>query len=466
MAKTGFKSYFRTVIIVIVCAIGSLNFAWAQDCEAAFEVVPYSGPEPVEGGYTFINHSTGDYTNYTWDFGDGEFDSSHPDTVDHFYNEGGYKTAKLIIWGGDCFAVEEILFFVSLGGSPCDYTDCVLPGDANTNGLADYYDVLHIGMGYGHTGPVRPDASMEWVAQAAPDWSFITPDGVNGKHLDCNGDGVINEFDLQPVIVNNTPINNETAIYENDYPTLYLNFPTDTLYVWPDSTYNIQVTAELVFGSETVPVNQLSGIASRINMLSDLSPFVTEVNFDYDDNSFFGSGNAIMAAPALRHEEQVDLAVTHIDNSNASGFGKIGEVNFIIISDIVEGRSDGQVSFPASLHGIRATDANGVEKIISVLFNPASILFITAPTSGTTTPDLSERIFLYPNPVRDLLHFKLEGLVTDRVSIINTIGQEMTTLEMNAATAGSLDISMLGTGIYLLKIQTDQGSVIRLFQKQ
>lgn len=465
MTKTEFKRWFwgisRYMAIVICC----LSYAGAQNCDAAFEVVPYSGPEPIQGGYTFINHSTGDYTNFTWDFGDGEFDSNHQDSVTHFYNAGGYQTATLIIWGGTCFDIQELQFFVSLGGSPCDYTDCVLPGDANGNGIADYYDVLHIGMGYGHTGPLRPDASMNWVAQAAPDWAFSTPDGVNGKHLDCNGDGVVNEFDLQPVIVNNTPINNETAIYENDYPTLYLNFPTDTFYIIPDSSYNIQVTAELVFGSQSVPVEQLSGIASRINILPDLSPFVADVNFDYDDNSFFGGGNSIISAPALRHEEQVDLAVTHIDNSNASGFGKLGEVNFIIISDIVEGRTEGQVSFPTSLHGIRATDAGGTEKTVSVLFNPASVLFITAPTSGTTTPSLSERVAIFPNPAANLLHFKLDGLTTDRVSIINSIGEELIFREMNAATSGTLDIATLGTGIYFLRIQTDQGSSIRMFQK-
>ena len=50
-------------------------------CDAYFTYEDYQGPDPVTGGITFLNASTGTYTNGSWDFGDGNFTAATADPI-------------------------------------------------------------------------------------------------------------------------------------------------------------------------------------------------------------------------------------------------------------------------------------------------------------------------------------------------------------------------------------------------
>ena len=76
------------------------------------------------------------------------------------------------------------------------------PGDANYDLIANNMDILNIGIAYSDTCYVRPGASLNWVAQPCLDWlsQFIT--GVNVKHADCDGNGIVNALDTLAVSEN------------------------------------------------------------------------------------------------------------------------------------------------------------------------------------------------------------------------------------------------------------------------
>lgn len=72
---------------------------------------------------------------------------------------------------------------------------------------------------------------------------------------------------------------------------------------------------------------------------------------------------------------------------------------------------------------------------------------------GTNTYTYS-KVVLYPNPVRDALNLSFDAPIT-RVSIHSIIGQEVKSQSINAQ-AGTIDVSNLSSGTYIIKIYADK----------
>ena len=74
----------------------------------------------------------------------------------------------------------------------------VWPGDANNDGLASIFDINSIvAIHWNKTGTARPNASIQWTSQPCPPWN---PEAAT--YADCNGDGIVNIFDINVVIIN------------------------------------------------------------------------------------------------------------------------------------------------------------------------------------------------------------------------------------------------------------------------
>lgn len=85
--------------------------------------------------------------------------------------------------------------FCTNGMGICD--QAVYPGDFNADGVANNTDLLFWGLACKDTpGLTRTNPSSNWVAQIAPNWANAV-NGVNNKHQDGDGNGLINESDIQ-----------------------------------------------------------------------------------------------------------------------------------------------------------------------------------------------------------------------------------------------------------------------------
>lgn len=86
--------------------------------------------------------------------------------------------------------------------------DCVWPGDANVDGVVNSLDALFIGLAHGAEGPARPHAGTDFAAQPSPgEWEGHFPpnawgEAINFKHADCNGDGRVDQQDIETVFAN------------------------------------------------------------------------------------------------------------------------------------------------------------------------------------------------------------------------------------------------------------------------
>ncbi len=457
------KHIFKTVLILLLFA----PFAVLQgteisfnNCEAQFLFEPYDG-NPSTSGINFYDVSGGDYDFVSWDFGDGAYSSGHvsvASSATHFYDDYGFYTVSLTVWdsAGICMDQYTEEIFVGEDEFMCDYTDCVFPGDANGDGKADFYDVLNIGVGIGHSGPTRPDSTLSWVGQPAPDWDYTTVNGVNYKHIDCNGDGIIDEGDLEAIHYNYasmySPVNNS----EWDGALVKLDFP-DTI--------------------EYESVSDLSGgiyLGAQDKMFEDLYAIAFYIEYDptFFDNqypeftssyesSFLGEVNQDLRFEFKdrRPDGQMDFALARMGAQAVDGYGKVASLNFIIIDDVIGSKikpDEPNVSVEFEIKGVKAINKNGEELLIRLESEPEKVVF----TSQTTNVEniFGNQIEIFPNPTSGFTQINLGDLdITDaQIKLYNAIGAKVYEQDVLNQTI-PLHLADLPKGLYTLHFESPQG---------
>ncbi|MEL6926880.1 MAG: hypothetical protein AAFO94_22765, partial [Bacteroidota bacterium] len=152
------------------------------------------------------------------------------------------------------------------------------PGDVSNNGEVNMLDVLYAGSIWGLTGPVRTDAETEWAPQNITSlWAGDFANGTNHAYADCDGNGVINNDDIDVVADNFgrthgtvLPDENLTGVEGTD-PGLSLRKTSGA------TTPGDQVDFSIELGSETLPVNNFYGVAFTLRFDSTLFD-----NIDFD----------------------------------------------------------------------------------------------------------------------------------------------------------------------------------------
>lgn len=471
------KVFFKVLFVISLLLFGQINASSTSfdnskgsasntDCEAAFSYGNYDGPLPVLGGITFENLSTGPYTDLTWDFGDGSYYSLVENKVTHFYSQSGSYEVSLTVYNSntqECFSTSTSIVEVWISDDPCEQLDCVWPGDTNADGMANVEDILNIGLEYGTSGPPRDTVCGGWFGHPATDWEVFTTNGVDLKHGDCNGDGTIDLSDLpftSNVSESYTPLVNGVSVAQSDAPAILLQFTTDTIHL-TNSIDATKITAGIILGSSNVPIQDIYGVVLYLNYPGQYVDSSTQISVDYDENSFFGgTGEVIHRTVDLSGQGQMDFAITRKNGTDTSGFGRIAEVSFIIDADIIDGREEheGQ-SFPVTIKVVKVIDQLGNDLEISLPAEPASVFFVNNIITKVVDPELSEKVKVYPNPVADVLNIDLGELNGQILELFNVLGKRIIHRQLDFGNTIDLNVSTLEKGIYLLKIQTDQGLV-------
>jgi len=386
--------------LMFVCF--TINFASAlpdTNCNAAFEYENNTQAGSELGTIAFHNVSLGEFTYVQWDFGDGTISNKADKTIFHTYTEEGSFTVSLVIWTANeyCHAKMEESIIISISDTDCSIFDCVFPGDANGDGFADLQDLLHIGMGHGAVGPPRPNSSANWSAQPSFDWDQETADGVNYKHLDCDGNGTISNEDINIVINNYSPMDLDASPLAEG-PKARLLFAQDTVYINDTSPETMTLHAVLMLGDNEHPVENLYGVAASLKydstVVADQGVLV-----NYNHNSFLGgAGTVLPYAQNLKSLGQVDLGFSRLDGQNTSGYGRLALVEFVIIVDIIGGRSDTESIFEVPVGGIVAVSNDGYPVSFAVDSEPAKVVFLNDSSTSLEDAAQEKQVRVFPNP--------------------------------------------------------------------
>ncbi len=449
------------------------NDHFSTDCEAIFSYETYDGPMPVQGGFTFENLSTGPFTDLSWDFGDGSYSSATENKVTHFYSQSGSYDVSLTVWNSntqECFSTVSTVVDVSISDDPCEQLDCVWPGDTDKDGRANLADILNIGLYYGSTGPERDSVCGGWFGHTATDWEEYTIDGMDLKHADCNGDGEISLMDIPLTSNVNGPytrLENGYSIAESDAPHVKLQFNVDTVRI-TNSFEPKTISAGLMLGSSSIPLEDVYGVVLYLSFPGQYIDSSTQVEVDYDQNSFFGSnGEVIHRSVDLFQQGQLDFAITRIDGENKTGYGRIATVSFIIIADIIDGREEDEGQpFTVFVNIVKVVDKFGNELEVSLPAEPATVFFVNNITTSVNDPALAAKVKTFPNPVTDVLQIDLGDLNSQTIEVFDMLGKRHIYRESVISGTTELSLNSLGKGVYVLKIQTDQGLVTRKIVKE
>ncbi|MEM7659147.1 MAG: T9SS type A sorting domain-containing protein [Bacteroidota bacterium] len=330
--------------------------------------------------------------------------------------------------------------------SPYDSTclpNQVYPGDANYDQAANVYDLLPIGLHFGTTGPVRPNASLNWVGQDAPDWSGTLINGVNLKHVDCDGDGTIGNSDTLAIVQNyGLTHNSQRPIQMNGGVPLYLDpLPASLL---PGDTMELV----LYLGNLDTTVQQIYGIAFSIDYDTSL---VAEGGMRAEfDPTWLGDQGANLLTLAVDHRESgtFDLAEVRTDQTNVSGFGPIARIIVILDDDI----SKREIDFSLSFRSVLAVDAN--ETSLPINAQAASSVIIASRAA-----ELSNSWFrAYPSPATNELTVKLKHLTQAELRVFTLDGRQMRVDTIVGTSSWS--VRSWSPGVYILEVR-DQNRMYR-----
>lgn len=421
-----------------------------------------------DAGYTFrfTNLSAGDFSFVQLDFGDGSpmWESSQWDTVLHYYPDGGIYRTNLTVWkNSSCVSSATTLLVTDSYYLTCDElpesTDYVMPGDANGDKKANVYDVLNIGLGYSVAGVPRPNATTAWAPQFAPNWQQSVVTGVNYKHIDCDGNGLVSSSDVGPVQQHYAPIDTAEAGWMPTAPKVRVEFSVDTLFVDPNSYEPVEISADVYVGDATEAATDLYGIAFALR-------YPQYVNHDpetfYVEDLFGADFQTLFLHKDNYSRRQLDMGVARTTvGQSVDGYGRVAKVtfaaDFIIIIDITSRTATNTVPFTVPIKGIKAIDAAGNIKEFSVPAEQDTVWIKLQESTKALDPALSLQVEVYPNPATDAALLVTGDLQVEKIEAVNALGQTLYSVLPSGDHSTRLDVSDWQQGVYTLRIQTSQG---------
>ena len=370
-------------------------------------------------------------------------------------NAGAYKVNYSVgeprvftLSGGGYTLTEGFLqpdMFVILGGSPAD---SVWPGDANSDLVADMYDLLAIGIGYGKSGPARMNASNNWQAQFANNWSDSLLSGVNYKHIDCNGDGIIDENDTLAINLNYGLTHNKTtATEEENAPVLYPEFLTDSLSPGDTAFINLNL------GADTMIVDSLYGIAFNVLLDTNLVEMSTlKVVFD---NSWLGDKATNMITLVKSFDDgNVNIALTRTDLNNQMGYGALAQM--IIMIDDLSGKNGVNEIIKVEVGNARLISRR--EELLPYQTGCDSACIMTDATA-ITHPDW-DGMEVYPNPANESFKIGLSHFRPVTLRLLDMKGKEVLTSK-EFIHENTIPTANIASGVYLLQLESKESKMTR-----
>ncbi len=346
----------------------------------------------------------------------------------------------------------------------CLQTDCIWPGDANGDRSANQYDLLNIGLGFGTTGPERmvfpvPEDPIYWAPTYNTNWEQAV-NLVNYKHLDCDGNGIIDEADLIAIQKNYTPASSLQNTITGGAAPVDLQLKSSVDYL-PDSSTRVSIIAELNIGSMQLPVENLHGLALRLRFPNQ--PFqIAAIQTNIEDTDLLGATEKTLSISRRINQGEkqdfFDLALSKKNTLGSSGFGKAVSIR-IISADIIELTGSPATQFKAAIEGLIMIDARGDTLEYDLPLDPACINFVeNISTSSPEVPLPPTSVQVWPNPSSGALWIKARSdIQLQGYELIDITGQIVETGRLGEGAQERIDLHAHRLGWYFLRIQTDQG---------
>ncbi|MBK7871115.1 MAG: T9SS type A sorting domain-containing protein [Saprospiraceae bacterium] len=238
-------------------------------------------------------------------------------------------------------------------------------------------------------------------------------------------------------------------------PLIYLKFTSDKVYIVDNQKY--EFTADVFIGDENVPASNI--YATTFDIVFDANLVIADSTlFSYNAQSFLGSAAEISISSKTQASDKgrLNIAISRVDGKNVSGFGKIGTVKFITVSDIIGSREIEEVPFNGALESIQLLNAEGDALRFKSDPDGDTILLINDILARSNRTLAERSIEIYPNPASNLIHINLRNLRSEELELFNAQGQ-LVRFEPIRSDYVQLSTTNLEPGIYLVRIRAEEG---------
>ncbi len=278
--------------------------------------------------------------------------------------------------------------------------DCVMPGDANGDGLANHLDLLNIGLAYGTEGPARADTNTDWESKYSDNWGWSFANGLDYKHANTNGDTIIDIHDRAVIYDNYLPLNEplgniDSAANANLVP-LYFDIQ-DTIYNGEEQAFRVYL------GTDTIPVEDIHGIGFTMEVkLPGYSVKVIESEVAY--NIFWlgavDGQNMITLDTCFKENARWDVAMTRIDQGTQNGNGLLLSAFSVMEVELIEAKEfEGEQFMTMQFRHVHLITNQGVE----IPVNPITTKVPFQLERRSKPPARPLGLKVYPNPTSELL---------------------------------------------------------------
>ena len=323
------------------------------------------------------------------------------------------------------------------------YEDLIFPGDVNGDGNANVHDLLPIGLYYDRTGPGRFRPSREWTMQIAKDWGDTLPSGKDIKHIDCNGDGVINWSDRRVILRNYhkwMPREKKKRV-RKPLPTFKMELSADSLK--PGDTLEILLSL-----GENQQVKDLYGLAFSIEYPNRL---VAGDGVFADFSECWVSedpSDLITLQKNLNSSGRLDLGVVRTDHLPVTGSGRIALIRMPVSADPLA--EDFYQVLDLQLSHIEGINPLGE----NILLEKAkeSVIIGPMPIKKEDSP-----LRILPNPTTDNLIIESESAKLLSIELLDREQMSLLKMEANYPDKANIEMVSYPKGIYYLSILTDKG---------
>jgi len=412
----------------------------------AFQTVIFTMDTPVDCEF-LINHTTigtilndfelsdisADFVNFYYDFGDGQIDSTLNGEIIHNYDEIGLY--------------EVCVTGVKSDGSSCK--ECI---------LIDVGSVVESDTCNTKIAKAEEIPGIFWTAQKLTNpWENDFSNEINYGFSDANGDGRINELDAEAIEINYGKTHG--IIIPDEFvegiegidPPLEL----DISQIDPSELeHNSTLEIPIVLGTEEQPIENFYGIAFTI--IYDTTVVKSgSANVDFILNSWVNPFNeALISIEQDQYESgKIEVALSRTNQEYITGYGEIGKLN-VVIEDNLGGFKLVDSTIILETGNIKLID--DLENVIPLSKDSVAIQ-LDQTTGANYLSERMKRIQVFPNPVQSTLQINSPDIIVRSIIFIDPLGR-LVDEHINLDTYQyRIDSAGLPNGIYLLRIQCDEG---------
>jgi hypothetical protein len=331
--------------------------------------------------------------------------------------------------------------------------DCVWPGDANNDGIANHEDVLSLGLAHGQQGETRFGVP-NWTPQTGESWNGTFLSGLNMKHADANGDGVIG------IDSDGEVLDLHYGFTHDDYVSTSECMDGDALIIDGGfEVHNPSIFASITrihLNPDVVP--ELHGLAFTVLYDTTFFGFTSWLNpsdpFEDPTGYLLCVGRTGYLGQESLPYGRIEYAVTRTDLQNQS-FSEQTELLSLMFyykrEDLIPGQPDTTFVCLANIRGVLA---DGTE--IPMGSNRAMYIFKEHPTSVEEPHDA--RVQIYPNPSTGEINIiAADDLSGSEYTIYDPSGAVLRTGIMRSERLTTL----LPAGVFTLVVNHSEVSIVK-----